>query len=98
MKPWRGRLPSCPTKGNRKTGAQTANRAKKERPQLGRWLRRKPRPRNTDNQLLVGVATEERVRLPLGGRGIVGRADKEAPDDFFVESGGLEVDGLFGVV
>src|SRR6516165_2053779 len=50
------------------------------------------------HQLLFNVTAEEGVGLPLGSCGSVGCVDEKAADNFFVEGGGFQVDGLVGVV
>src|SRR3974390_294087 len=55
-------------------------------------------PKKRIHHLLFNVTAEEGVGLPLRSCGSVGCVDEKAADNFFVEGGGFEVDGLVGVV
>src|SRR5882757_1439933 len=58
----------------------------------------RPLKRTLQDELVRGVAAEERIGLPMRTRGIVGGVHEEAADDFFVERGGSEIFGLAQVV
>lgn len=59
-------------------------------------LEGEPYPKNRES---VGdVAAEERIGLPVRWRGSVGGLEEQTAREFLVEGGGVEIDGLVGIV